>query len=79
MSSTLVKTEEFEVDNQNVEVRFFERRTSTGARRYSADIRIGPGDHIILDGDSVVTLETKAWRFVPATLLSRMLARASAA
>jgi hypothetical protein len=79
MSGTLVKTEALAVDNQNVEVRFFELLTPTGARRYCADITIGPGDHIILDGDSVITLETKAWRLVPATLLSRTLARATAA
>jgi len=79
MLLTLVKTEAVVVENQNVEVRFFERRTTRGERRYSAEILIGPGDCIILDGDSVITLETKASRLVPATLYSRMLARATAA
>ena len=54
-------------------------RTEGGTRRYSAEILLGPGDRIILDDDSVVTLEARAMCLVPATLYSRMLARATAA
>ena len=79
MLLTLVKTDAVAIENRSVEVRYFEHRTPRGERRYTAEILIGPGDRIILDGDSVITLEAKATRLVPATLYSRMLARATAA
>jgi hypothetical protein len=79
MLRTFVKTTALAVDNHEVAVRYFELRTERGARRYSAEILLGPGDRIILDDDSVTNLETRAARLVPATLLSRMLARATAA
>jgi len=79
MLRTLVKTTALAVDNHKVAVRYFELRTERGARRYSAEILLGPGDRIILDDDSVTNLETRAARLVPATLLSRVLARATAA
>ena len=50
-----------------------------GARRYSAEILLAPGDRIILDDDSVTNLEARATWLVPATLYSRMLSRANAA
>jgi hypothetical protein len=41
---------------------------------------LGPGDRVILDDDSVMNLETRATRLVPATVYSRALAgRATAA
>lgn len=79
MFRTLVKTEALAVDDHTVRVRYFELRTMRGARRYSAEILLGPGDHIILDDDSVTNLETRTTRLVPATLYSRVLARANAA
>ena len=80
MFRTLVKTGSLAVDDQTVAVRYFELRTIRGARRYSAEIMLGPSDRIILDDDSVTNLETRATRLVPATLYSRMLAgRATAA
>ena len=45
-----------------------------GARRYSAEIVIAPGDRIILDDDSVSNLEVRANCLVPATIYSRVLA-----
>jgi hypothetical protein len=45
-----------------------------GARRYSAEILLAPGDRIILDDDSVTNLEARTNVLVPATLYSRMLA-----
>ena len=45
-----------------------------GARRYSAEIVIGPGDRIILDDDSISNLEARANCLVPATVYSRALA-----
>jgi hypothetical protein len=75
MIRTLVKTANVAVDNQSYAVRFFELRTPRGLRRFSAEILLGPGDRIILDDDSVINLEARAARLVPATLYSRMLAR----
>lgn len=79
MFRTLVKTDAIELETQSVAVRYFELRTKRGARRYSAEILLGPGDRIILDDDSVTTLEARAARLVPATLYSRLLGRAPAA
>lgn len=79
MFRTLVKTSAIAVDDQTVDVRFFELRTLRGARRYSAEILLGETDRIILDDDSVTNLEARATRLVPATLLSRLLASRTAA
>ena len=79
MFRTLVKTETLTVDRETVTVRYFEVRTIRGARRYSVEIVLGPADRIILDDDSVTNLEARTARLVPATLLSRMLAKATAA
>ena len=80
MFRTLVKTDALAIADQTYNVRYFEVRTMRGARRYSAEILLGPGDRIILDDDSVTNLETKTSRLVPATLYSRRLAaRATAA
>jgi hypothetical protein len=79
MFRTLVKTDTVPVDGKTVPIRYFELRTLRGARRYSAEILLGPGDRIILDDDSMATLEARAMCLVPATLYSRMLARATAA
>ncbi len=76
---TLVKTDALAVEDRMVAVRYFELRTLRGARRYSAEILLGPGDRIILDDDSVTNLEARTMRLVPATLYSRMLARTVAA
>jgi hypothetical protein len=79
MFRTLVKTDSVAVEDKTVTVRYFELRTLRGARRYSAEILLGATDRIILDDDSVVTLEARAMCLVPATIYSRMLARATAA
>jgi hypothetical protein len=74
MFRTLVKTDAIAVDDHTVAVRYFELRTLRGGRRYSAEILLGPGDRIILDDDSVTTLEARVKLLVPATLYSRVLA-----
>jgi hypothetical protein len=79
MFRTLVKTTSIAVDEHTVDVRFFELRTLRGARRYSAEIMLGENDRIILDDDSVTNLEARATRLVPATLLSRLIAKPTAA
>ena len=80
MFRTLVKTEALAIDDQTYSVRYFEVRTLRGGRRYSAEVLLGPEDRIILDDDSITTLEAKTTRLVPATIYSRLLAgRATAA
>jgi hypothetical protein len=79
MFRVLIRTAALPIDGRLVDVRYFELRTLRGMRRFSAEIVLGPGDRIILDDDSMTNLETRATRLVPATLLSRMLARATAA
>jgi hypothetical protein len=75
MFRTLVKTEAVTVEDQSFVVRYFQLRTVRGLRRYSAEILLAPDDRIILDDDSIISLEARATRLVPATLYSRMLAR----
>jgi len=79
MFRTLVKTDALSVADQTVAVRYFELRTMRGARRYSAEILLAPGDRIILDDDSLTNLEARTTCLMPATIYSRMLARAHAA
>jgi hypothetical protein len=80
MLRTLLKTDALAFADQTFSIRYFELRTRRGARRYSAEILLSPGDRIILDDDSVTNLETRTASLVPATLYSRMLAaRAPAA
>jgi hypothetical protein len=79
MFRILVKTDAIDIEGHRVAVRYFELRTMRGARRYSAEIVLAPGDRIILDDDSMTTLEARTARLVPATLYSRLLARATAA
>jgi hypothetical protein len=81
MFRTLVKTDAIAAfDDRRFAVRYFEVRTLRGARRYTAEIIIGPGDRIILDDDSVSNIEVRASFLVPATVYSRALAaRATAA
>jgi hypothetical protein len=74
MLRTLVKAESVAIDNRTYALRYFELRTGRGARRYSVEILLGPGDRIILDDDSVINLEAKTKRLVPATVYSRALA-----
>src|ERR1700731_3400917 len=79
MFRTLVKTEAVAVGDRSLLVRYFELRTIRGARRYSAEILLAPGDRIILDDDSVVNLEARTNVLGPATLHSRSLATKPAA
>ena len=80
MFRTLLKSEALVIDNRTFPIRYFELRTLSGARRYSVEIVLAPGDRIILDDDSMTNLEARTACLVPATLYSRMLAgRATAA
>lgn len=73
----LVKTEQMEVDGRSYPLRYFERRTGRGARRYSCEVLLGGSDRIIVDDDTMMSLESKVERLVPATVYSRLLSAAS--
>jgi hypothetical protein len=79
MLRTLLKTDALAIADRTFPIRYFELRTLRGTRRYSAEILLGPGDRIILDDDSVTSLEARTTCLVPATLYSRMLAGRTAA
>jgi hypothetical protein len=79
MFRTLIKTDNVAVGPHSYRVRYFEQETDRGAVRYAAEILLAPGDRIILDGDSIPTLEARTARLVPATVYSRWLARVTAA
>lgn len=74
MLRKLVKTAEIEVDDRTYCVRYFELKTVRGMRRFSSEVLLGAGDRIILDDDSMISLESKVLRLVPATVYSRELA-----
>jgi hypothetical protein len=79
MFRKLVKTEEIEIDGEAYTVTYFATKTLRGTQRYSSELVLGPSDRVILDGSSLTALESRVVRLVPATLYSRMLARAVAA
>ena len=74
MFRKLVESGQLDVDGQVFVVHYFEHRTARGARRYSCEVVLDAGDRIILDDDSLTSLETKIARLAPATLYSRALA-----
>src|SRR5262245_62911415 len=75
MFRTLVKTDALSVADQTVAVRYFELRTMRGARRYSAEILLAPGDRSTLDDDSLTNLEARTHVIVTGTLYSLLLAQ----
>ena len=79
MFRKLIESRFLEVEGQRYQTHYFEQKTARGARRFSCEVLLNDGDRIILDDDSVTNLEARTARLVPATLLSRMLARSTAA
>ena len=78
LSRRLVKTDQIEIEGQTYTVDYFEATTERGTQRYSSETMLGPGDRIIVDGSSLVALEWRVARLMPATLYSRLLARTAA-
>jgi hypothetical protein len=74
MFRKLVKASEIEVDGMVYTLRFYELKTLRGGRRFSCEVLLGAADHIILDDDSMTSLESKVVRLAPATVYSRLLA-----
>ena len=50
------------------------RRQLAAAGRFSCEVTIEAGDRIIVDDDSMTSLESKVERLAPATVYSRLLA-----
>ena len=67
----LVKTDRLVVDGRRCDLRYFERRTLRGGRRYSCEVLLGGTDRIIIDDDSLPGLESRVRQMVPATIYCR--------
>jgi hypothetical protein len=74
MFRKLLQTGHVDVDGRPYVVHYFEHRTARGARRYSAEVVLDAADRIILDDDSLASLQAKVARLAPATIYSRALA-----
>jgi len=74
MFRKLLETGEVEVGGRAFVVHYFELRTARGARRYSGEVVLDEVDRIILDDDSLPSLQAKIDRLAPATIYSRALA-----
>ncbi|MDP6580323.1 MAG: hypothetical protein QF681_06685 [Vicinamibacterales bacterium] len=73
MNQKLIKQTTLDVEERTFTVRYYERRTTNGASRYSAEVEFHEDDYMILDADSLNGLETNLTRLVRASIYSRML------
>ena len=67
-------TGEIDVDGDLYVAHYFEQKTARGARRFSCEVVLDAGDRIIIDDDSITSLQAKIARLAPATIYSRALA-----
>jgi len=74
MFRKLLHTGQIDVDGRVFVVHYFEHKTARGSRRFSCEVVLDAGDRIILDDDSVTSLQAKIARLAPATIYSRALA-----
>ena len=72
-----VKATEIEVEGHRYAVQYFEQQTVRGSRRFSCEVMLDATDRIIVDDDSMSSLESKVERMAPATIYSRLLAARS--
>lgn len=77
MFRKLVKATELDIDGTPYALQFYEVKTIRGGRRYSCEVQLTAADRIILDDDSMSSLESKVARLAPATVYSRLLASRS--
>jgi hypothetical protein len=78
MFRRLIKIDSIELEGLAYAVRYYEATTPRGTRRYCSELVLGPSDRIILDGGSLMDLESRVARLVPATIYSRLLAARAA-
>ena len=69
-----IKTTEIEILGHRYVAQYFEQQTVRGSRRFSCEVMLDANDRIIVDGDSMTSLESKVERLAPATVYSRLLA-----
>ena len=69
-----MQTGQIDVDGHVYVAHYFEQKTARGARRFSCEVVLDAGDRIILDDDSLTSLQAKVARLAPATIYSRALA-----
>ena len=78
MFRTLLQTGEIDVDGRTYAVHYYEQKTARGARRVSCEVIVDAQDRIILDDDSLTSLQARIVRLAPATIYSRALASKAA-
>jgi hypothetical protein len=78
MFRKLVKTSKIDIDGRRYVLQYFEQETMRGVRRFNCEVVLGPTDRIIIDGDSMSSLESRVERLAPATVYSRLLAARAA-
>lgn len=74
MFRKLLQTGQIDVDGDVYVAHYFEQKTARGARRFSCEVVLDAGDRIIIDDDSLTSLQAKIARLAPATIYSRVLA-----
>ena len=75
MLRTLLQTGQVDVDGCVYVVHYFESKTARGLRRFSGEVVLDARDRIILDDDSLASLEARVARLAPETIYSRALRR----
>ena len=73
MFRKLLHTGQVDVDGRVYAVHYFESKTARGLRRFSGEVVLDASDRIIVDDDSLMSLEAKVARLAPATIYSRAL------
>ena len=74
MFRKFLHTGQIEVEERAYVTHYFEQKTARGSRRFSCEVVLDAGDRIILDDDSLTSLQAKIARLAPATVFSRALA-----
>ena len=69
-----LQTGQIEVDGRTFVAHYFEQKTARGTRRFSCEVLLDAGDRIIIDDDSLTSLQARIARLAPATIFSRALA-----
>lgn len=74
MFRKLLQTAQIDVDGDVYVAHYFEQKTARGSRRFSCEVVLDACDRIIIDDDSLMSLQAKIARLAPATIYSRVLA-----
>jgi hypothetical protein len=74
MFRKLLHSSQMDVDGDVYVAHYFELKTARGSRRFSCEVVLDASDRIILDDDSITSLQARIARLAPATIYSRLLA-----